>query len=340
MQRRTFNLLLAGAAVSAAAAGLAVATGDRAVSRPSSGERAIPGLADQLGELTRMRISRGPMTINFATTRGYWNVVEKGGYPAAEGRVRKLLVALAELELVEPKTGRAELLPRLDLDDPANGKSTLVALQDHGGAQIAEWIIGRRRPSTLGANNPGGDAGVYVRKANTDQAWLARGALDLSGDVLSWVDRRIIDLPAARIASIVLTAPDGTAVVLTRASPDGAFTIEGSPAGPDPANAAALAGALAALDLDDVKPEAELPIPADGAATAAFTTFDGLIVGARLSPPGASDWLALDATGSGEQQAGATTLNDKLARWSYRIPAARAKLLRATLADLQQPHGS
>jgi len=340
MQRRTFNLVLAGAAVSAAAAGVALATGDRTVSRAPSGQRAVPGLADKLGALARMRISRGPMTINFAAAGGRWTVVEKGHYPAAEDRVRKLLVGLAELELVEPKTGRAELLPRLDLDDPANGKSTLVVLQDRGGAQIAELIIGRRRPSTLGADNPGGDAGVYIRKASTDQAWLARGALDLSGDVLDWVDRRVIDIPAARVASIVLTAPDGTAAVLARGSPDAPLAAEGSPAGSEPANVRALAGALAALDLDDVKPAAELPIPADGAATAAFATFDGLIVGARLSPPGASDWLALAATGFGAEEADATALSDRLSRWSYRISAERAKLLRATLADLQPPHGS
>ena len=335
MQRRTFNLLLAGSAVSVAAAGFALTTGDHYVSSAPPGQRALPDLAAKLNELAWIRISRGAMTINFNLIAGHWAVVEKGNYPAAEERLRKLLGALAAVELVEPKTGRLDLLPRLDLDDPANGKSTLVALQDRAGAQVGQLIIGRRRPSSLG----GGDAGVYVRKPGTDQAWLARGSFDLSGDVFDWIDRQIIDLPAANIASIVLTAPDGAATVLTRAAPDAAFAIEGSATPPEPKIAAILSGALIALDLDDVNPAAELTIATDGVATAAFTTFDGLIVGTRLSPPESGDWLALDVTGFDKAEDEAKTLNAKLSRWSFRIAPERAKLLRMTLADLQ-PHGS
>jgi hypothetical protein len=334
MQRRTFNLLLAGAAVSAATAGVSIVIGDRAATRPPPGGKALPGLAEKLGDLGRMRLSRGAMTINFATVGGHWVVVDQGNYPAAEDRIRKLLVALAELELIEPKTDRTELLPRLDLDDPANGKSTLVAVQDRSGASLGGLVIGRRRPSALG----GGDSGLYVRRANTDRAWLARGAVDVAGSRLDWLDRRIIDLPAATVATIVLTPPAGDALVLTRAAPHAGFAAEGSSAPLDSKTVAALAGALTALDLDDVTPAGEHSIPDDGAATAAFTTFDGLSVGVRL-PPDAGDWAAFDATGSGDAAERAAALGDRLRRWSFRIPPERAKLLRMTLADLQ-PHGS
>jgi hypothetical protein len=335
MQRRTFALLVAGAAVSAGAASVVLAIGDRASRSTANGERVLLALADKLANLGRMHLSRGAMTINFTLTAGRWVVVEKGNYPAAEDRIRKLLVGLAELELIEPKTDKAELLPRLDLDDPANGKSTLVTLQDRIGAIVGEVIIGRNRPSRVG-----GDAGVYVRRPNTDQAWLARGSVDLSGDVLAWLDRRIIDIPAERVASIVLTTPDGTPTVLSRSAPAAAFAVEGASTAPDASQLAAVADVLTALDLDDVKLRAEQPIPQDGAATAAFTTFDGLIIGARLSSPGGADWLALTATGSAAQAEPAKALNDRLAPWSFAIPAERAKLLRATLADLQSPHGS
>jgi hypothetical protein len=253
--------------------------------------------------------------------------------------VRKLLLQLAELELIEPKTDRAELLARLDLDDPANGKSTLVTAQDRAGALVAQLIIGRRRPNDIG----GGDPGVYVRKPDGDQAWLARGSFELDGDALAWINRRILDIPPLRVASVVMTAPDGSAVTVARRSPDQPFAIDGLPRdarAKDDAALAAPAGALTALNLDDVKPAAELPIPEDGVATAAFTTFDGLIVGLRLSPSGAGDWIAIDVAGFGKGEADAKTLNARLSRWSFAIPADRAKLLRTTLADLLQPHGS
>jgi hypothetical protein len=339
MQRRSFQLLLAAGLVTAVLAAVLVSRGDRGVSREPAGQRALPGLADKLGDLSRLRLTRGPTTVNFAMVDHRWAIVEKGDYPAEHERVRKLLLQLAELELIEPKTDRPELLARLDLDDPANGKSTLVTAQDHSGTLVAQLIIGRSRPNEIG----GGEAGVYVRKPDGDQAWLARGAFDLGGDALSWLDRRVIDIAAARVATVVLTAPDGNAVTIARVSPDQPFAIDGPPADARPKPDAALAapaGALEALDLDDVKPTTEQPIPQDGVATASFTTFDGLVVGLRLSPPEAGNWLAIDATGSGTGEEEAKTLSARLAHWSFAIPAERAKLLRTTLADLLLPRGS
>jgi hypothetical protein len=339
MQRRSFRFLVLAALAISVLAVVVVWRGDREVSHAPSGQRALPGLADKLGELAWLRLTRGPMTVNFAAIDKQWTVVEKGNYPADQDRVRKLLLQLAELELIEPKTDRAELLARLDLDDPANGKSTLVTAQDRGGALVAQLIIGRRRPNDIG----GGDPGVYVRKPDGDQAWLARGSFELDGDALAWINRRILDIPPLRIASVVMTAPDGSAVTVARRSPDQPFAIDGLPRdarAKDDAALAAPAGALTALNLDDVKPAAELPIPEDGVATAAFTTFDGLIVGLRLSPSGAGDWIAIDVAGFGKGEADAKALNARLSRWSFAIPADRAKLLRTTLADLLQPHGS
>ena len=339
MRRRGFFALLAAALALAVLAVVAVSRGDRGVSHAPVGQRALPELADKLGALARLRLTRGPMTINFAMTDHRWTVVEKGGYPADQERVRKLLLQLAELELVEPKTDRPELLARLDLDDPANGKSTLVAAQDRNGAVVGQIIIGRSRPSEIGA----GEAGVYVRKPGSDQAWLARGAFELGGDALSWLDRRVIDIAPARVASVVLTAPDGGAVIIARGSPDLPFAIDGLPedARPKPdAALAAPAGALEALDLADVKPAAERPIATAGVATAAFTTFDGLIIGLRLSPPETGDWLAIDVAGFGKGEAEAKALSARLSHWSFAIPPERAKLLRTTLADLLLPRGS
>jgi hypothetical protein len=339
MQRRNFRLLLVGTIAMIVVAFVVLHGGDRAASPPPAGQRALPGLADKLGDLAWLRITRGAMTANFAMIGGRWTIVEKGNYPAAQERIRQLLLGLAELTLVEPKTDQLDLLGRLELDDPANGKSTLVALQNRTGEQVAQLIIGRQRPSEIG----GGAPGVYVRKPGTDQAWLARGSFDLAGDPQSWLDRRVVDIQANRVMSVVLTAADGAALVISRSSPDQPFAVEGLPDDVRPKNDAVLAApaaALAALDLDDVKPAAELPIPMEGAATAAFTTFDGLIVGLRLAPPGDTDWVAIDVTGFDTGEAEAKTLDARLSRWSFAIPAAKAKLLRTVLGDLVQPRGS
>lgn len=339
MRRRSLSALLVAAAALAVLAAVAIWRGDRDVSRPPPGELALPGFAGKLATLDFVRLRRGNATVNLKRAGDAWTVVDKGGYPADQDRVRKLLLQLAELELVEPKTDRPELLARLDLDDPANGNSTLVTAGDRSGALAGQIIIGRARPSDI----EGGEAGVYVRKPDSDQAWLARGAFTLGGGALSWVDRRIINIAPAQIASVVLTAPNGDTVVVARGSADQPFAIDGlaPDAKPKPDEAlAAPAGALEALTLDDVKPAAEQPISRDGAATAAFTTFDGLVVGLRLAPPDKGNWVAIDVTGEGKSAAEAKALSVRLAPWRFAIPAERAKLLRTTLSDLLLPHGS
>lgn len=335
MQKRSFFLLLAATLVLVAAAVFALVR-DRGAAPAARNQRALPDLASRLGDLAWMRLSRGQGRIDFASIGGSWVLVAKGNYPAAPAKVRRLLLGLAELALVEPETARAELLGRLDLDDPAKGNSTLVTLRDRTGNTVAELIVGKTRHDRLG----GDDEGVYARKPGEDRAWLARGSFDLPDDIAGWLDRRIVDVAPARIASVSLTGGDGAELVLRRAAPGGKFAVADAPGGtefkPD-AMLAEPAEALAGLDLDDVKPAAELAIPESGIPTAEFTTFDGLTIRLRLIEQGGADWVTVAASGSGAAEADSKAINDKVARWVYAIPASRAKLLRTRLGDLVEP---
>src|SRR5260370_5559802 len=112
---------------------------------------------------------------------------------------------MADLTLVEPKTQKADLYPRLEVEEPGKGKSTLVSVKDKSGATLAELIVGKRRYDRLGAGNDG----VYLRKPDDPQAWLARGPLHPSGEVSSWLDRPILDNSQKPIAKVALTHADG-----------------------------------------------------------------------------------------------------------------------------------
>jgi hypothetical protein len=340
MQKRSFRWLLGATTIVVAAAIFALASGERGASPAAEGTRVFPDLASQLGDLAWVRLSHGSVKASFALIGGRWVVVEKGNYPAAPDKMRRLLLGLADLRLVEPKTERPDRFARLDLDDPGNGKSSLVALQDRGGKTIAELVVGTTRHDRFG----GGNDGVYVRKPGNDRAWLARGSVgqsgDLSGDVVSWLDRRILDIAASRIATVTLTGEDGAVLVLKRDAPGGKFAVADPPADAKLKGDAALAepaGALAALDLDDVKPAADLPAPGSGVASAIFTGFDGLTVTLRLFAHDGADWVAIGASGSGAAEADGNAINARLAPWSYAVPARTAKLLRTRLADLVAP---
>jgi hypothetical protein len=336
MHKQGLILLAAATSALVVLAIVAIATGDRGVSRAAPGERALPALAAELGDVASVGVKRSSLSLTFVRDGESWLVAEKGNYPAAAGKVRQIVLAMADLMLVEPKTQRAEFYPRLDVEDPGNGKSTLVTLKDKSGTTLAELIIGKRRYDRLGAGNDG----VYVRKPGDAQAWLARGSLEFSDQLSSWLDRRILDIPQKRIAKVTLTQPDGTKLVITRPTADAKFTVEDAPADAkfkSETTTSEPAMALETLDLDDVKPAAEMPVPDKDVVTGSFTTFDGLTVDVRLLDRDDMHWIAVSAAGSGAAETEAKEIADKAARWTYAIPPYKATQLKMKLSDLLEP---
>lgn len=94
---------------------------------------------------------------------------------------------------------------------------------------------------------------------------------------------------------------------------------------------------LETLDLDDVKPAAELPVPDKDVVTAALTAFDGLTVDLRLIDRDKTSWVAISATGTGATEVEAKKIQEKVSRWTYAVPAYKANLIKIKLADLLEP---
>ena len=168
--------------------------------------------------------------------------------------------------------------------------------------------------------------------------------MEFSDQLSSWLDRRVLDIPEKRIAKVTLTQADGTKLVLSRSAPDAKFAVEDAPADAKFKSETAPgepAMALETLDLDDVKPAAEMPVPNKDLVTAAYTTFDGLTVDVKLFERDKASWIAVSAIGSGAAEAEAKQIDDKLSHWVYAISSYKANMLKTKLADLLElPKGS
>ena len=336
MHARSLILLASATAVLVAIAIVVLASGDRGISRAAPGQSAFPALAAKLGDVASVTVSRDGTTMTLIRDGDNWLVAEKGNYPANAAKIRQIVRAMADLTLVEPKTQNPDLYPRLEVEDPGNGKSALVAVKDKSGGDLAQAIVGKRRYDRLGAGNDG----VYLRKPGEAQSWLARGTLDPSGDPASWLDRQIIDISEKKIAKVTLSQADGSKLVISRPAPEEKFTVEDAPADAKFKSETTTSGpatVLETLDLDDVKPAGELPVPDKDAVTASFTTFDGLTVDMRLMERDKTDWITISAAGSGSAEADAKKIEDKVSHWTYAIPAYKANLLKTKLADLVEP---
>jgi hypothetical protein len=326
----------AAAVVCVVAAAAALATGGPEINAVGLDARALPALASELGEVGTVELKRQDLDLTFRRKGEDWLVEQKGGYPADAGKVRQIVLALADMTLVEPKTREPKLYSRLEVEDPGKGKSALVSLSGKKGEKIGALIIGKRSYDRLGAGNDG----VYVREPDRAQSWLARGGLDLSGDLVSWLDRRVVDIKEGRMAKITLTQPDGTSLVLSRKTADGKFAVEGAAADTKYKSDTATgepAQALETLDLTDVTPAAKMPLPKKGVTTASYTTFDGLTVGLKLFEDNKKDWVAVSATGTGKAAAEAKKIEARASPWRYQIPQFKAQMLQTKLADLLAP---
>jgi hypothetical protein len=302
---------------------------------PLAGQPVMPEAAKRLGDIGRMALVHGDQKTTLMKDGDGWTVEERGGYVADTPKVRQALLGLADMSYVEPKTAQPNAYPRLAVEDAGakDSKSTLVTLADAKGALLGEVIAGNHRAGQLG----GGEGGVYVRKPGNAQSWLARGNIDLGGDTASWLDKKLMDLPAAQVKQAVLTQPDGSKVTLTRDKPEDKLRFVEMPKDKKLKYDSVLddaAGVLGSLSLDDVRPAKDFTFPTDGVTKAQFTTFSGLVVSVDLADKDGLSWARFTATGSGDGQKQATDLSTKTSPWIYALSSAKAKTLRDKADDL------
>jgi len=326
----------------------------------AEGEPVVKGLAEKANDIAEVDVksATGGLTIK-REQGGAWQAVEKGGYPVAFEKVKQVIVGLAELRAVEPKTSKPELYARIGVQDPATGAApaegergpTLVTLKDGQGAVVASVILGNLKYDTK--------PGVFVRRAGEAQSWLAQGQVDVPMQPAQWMDSKLLELPKDRVKSAMVTQASGEVLVVSREKPtDASFTVRDVPAGKElraPTAGDPLGAALTYLNFDDVAPQGELKTEGEGAAkpkwTADFRTFDGLIlviqaydrdgkVWAKITP-GFDDAAAAPAEGRApglksaeDAKKEADALNAKLTPWAFVLPDWKAGSIGVSMVSL------
>jgi Domain of unknown function (DUF4340) len=310
--------------------------GPSARTDPLVGTRVLPQVASGLDTVSRVALVKGGVKTTLVRQGNDWTVEERAFYRADPDKVHAALLGLADLTYVEPKTRKPDLYSRLEVEDADKPgvKSTLVTVSDAKGSLLGEIIAGKHSVDQLG----GGNDGVYVRKPGDAQSWLARGALDLSGDTADWLDKKLMDLPAAQVKSVDLKPAGGTELAFARDKAGDKFALASPlPAGKKLKSDDALdepAGALGSLELSDVKAAKDLAVPADGVSTARFEGFDGLVVTVTLFDKDGVHWARIVATGNGPSAAAAAELNGKFAPWMFALADYKAKALETKLDDV------
>ena len=202
----------------------------------------------------------------------------RNNYPALFDTVKGAVMTMAGLETVEKKTNKKDLHSRLGVEDVSTESATSkqITLLNQGGKPLASLIIGKNRQSEQGT----GPAGFYARRANEDQAWLVKGALDISADPTDWIDKTLFNIASDRISEITIQYAGQKALHLRRQDHKAMdYTLDNLPAGfkvKSQVTLNSLATALEDLAFDDVMPQTSSSPSRDPTMTT-LRTFDGLI---------------------------------------------------------------
>lgn len=245
---------------------------------------ALPGFAARVEAIDRVEVrGAGAKTLVLIEKReGTWRMPDRDGWPANQREVGSALFRLGQARRLEAKTADPKRHARLGVEDIAapDAKGTQLRLST-GEVEAAAITVGNNHPS-LG--------GSYVRLGDDPQAWLLDQDIAPARSAPDWLDRRLLDVPMARIDAIRVTPASGRAFRLSRV--DDRFSVDGLPpsamANPDAGNTTG--GFTDQLPLDDVARD-------DGAVatqTAVFESFDGLRITVAAWPQDGGTWARLE----------------------------------------------
>lgn len=333
MNPKTFTLI---AATTAIAFGLAAfSLGRDSGFRPvaGTGDKVFPDLLAQVNDVTRLAIDGPNGTFTLTRGEGGWTMKESGGYAGRAVKLQRTILGLAQLRLVEAKTLKKENYSKLGLRDRATkgAQSSRVRLFDAKDLILADLLTGAARKSARGAASSGG---VYVRRPGEARSWLASdNANDFAGEKRDWLERKIIDIKAKDVKSVVIRQAGAETVTLSKTSPEAtAFTLENIPQGKKLISLASLStvgAALADLLLDDVKNGA-VQFDRTQTVTTDVTTFDGLSVRVLTAKKDGKFWITLNASGNDK----AAAIMARTGGWIYRISNYAASKLTKKLDEL------
>jgi len=248
--------------------------------------------------------------------------------------VIEFILPLREMKTLEKKTAQSALLPQLGLDEQQGTHVILMA----GDQLLGDIVVGK-------ASRHG--QGGFVRRAGETQAYLVNKTLFVPISPLSWLNRKLLELPAQAILAMRVTGPDQTAETRRLDGGNPAPDTQPSAAEDSPEKSvgnkspapweAAVRKALNPLLFEDVKARPDGPLRPQ--YTTDVQTADGLIYHFDHFYDGLHWWTALrvqTVTAQADTDSQALTpkrrkqleaLNNLWRPWLYRLPGASLRAI-------------
>lgn len=314
----------------------------------SSGDLLFPEFKARINDVDRLVVEApGEEAVTISNASGTWGVVNRADYPASVAKIREVLLALADAQILEEKTSDPARYAALGVTAPEMADSRGTRLTVAGGDVEIGLIVG---DMNQGSNR-------YVLPDDRATSLLIDKDPALPESIGDWLRKDLLDIDATQISVASIRHADDETIEVFKASRDSSnFEVQDLPDGRElsyPTVANGIGSALSDLELEDVR-RAE---PLDAEAVNNFETFDGLRITVRVFGEGDERWVAISAAANepadGEQGAdaageagedapasdsdpvaGAASLNARLEGWQFRVATYKLDQLTRRWVDL------
>ena len=332
---------------------------DRAPQTEVARTTLYPGLIDQLNDIARVNVRSVNKESALVRDGDVWKLENLDGYAAAFTNIKRTILQIADLDVIEAKTKLAKNYARIGVEDlesdDATGKQ--IELLNEASEPIANLIVGNK-------SDAGNQTRYYVRKHGDEQSWLVSGALEISSDPLKWVDTAIADIDTERVRQVSITAVAGDPILISKDDPKkNFFELANVPDGfkvKSKSTVSSIGAIMLNLDFADVAAASTLAEP-EPRRTLELQTFDGLIVNLQEFDYGDKVWVRFhflydpgivvleadegetetseDNTDLAEKdketvEQEAARLMERTALWAYELPSYKARTIDKSFEDL------
>ena len=321
MSRQRFIALLI-AAVFAIAGAMYLST-QRNLPRSAHGGAFLPALPNAISSVSALTVRKASVTpaVTLQKQGEHWTVKERADYPADFSKLRRLLLALSDAKIVEEKTANPANFAIIGVEDPsqpsAGGAELEITAQDGKHAVIIGKSVGE---------------GNFARRRGENQSYYIAPAIAVDSEPRSWIDSRLIDIPAASIQRIELKPAQGAAYSVHRIKqnePD--FALDAVPAGRkalEPASLGPSPTTYSNLTIEDVAPAAAEDFSKPGVAVVTLADSSTLTISGVVA--GDKHWVRLASSKD-------TALNAKTSGRAFELSSYRYDAIFRPLDQLLVP---
>ena len=292
----------------------------------SAGGLLFPDLKAEINNLSQVSISSAGKSVTLTIEADQWVLAEYKNYPVDTGKLRQLILALADAKKLEEKTSKVEMYERLGVEDSsANIYYTEIRLNGPDSARTL--IIGNLAQREY----------RYARIAGEATSWLIDQNPTLPSELSDWLLPEILNIDSSRIQSVTITHGDGETINIHKE--DAAVTdysVSDIPGGRNlsyPSIVDGMAGVVSGLNLEDVA-ESSNAAQDVSAATTVFKTFDGLEITIESSIRDENSWITVSANQPDATSGEAAKINARVSGWAYQIQSYKAEQLRRRWDDI------